>query len=348
MFKIGNKAIKKNGEPFIIAEAGINHNGELEKAFAMIEVAKKCGADAVKFQTFKAEEFIADPKQKYTYKSQGKKITESMLKMFKRYEFSCGEWFAIKKKCDKEKIVFMSTPQNYSDLELLLKIGIPAIKVGSDDFTNTSLLKSYAKTKLPIILSCGMADFKEICSSLTAIGALSGYPTVLLLCTSQYPTPPQDVNILKMVTLRKEFPDLVLGYSDHTEGQVAAILAVSMGAVVFEKHFTLDHSLPGPDHWFSEDPDGLKKWITAINTSYSMLGKFELKPTIAEQKMRKIARRTIVVLNDLIKGDVLSSENIGLRRTEEGMSARQYETILGKKAKHSIHKGMTLHKEDIE
>ena len=146
---INNKTIGKGRPPFIIAEAGINHNGELKKAFAMIRAAKKSGVDAIKFQTFKAEEFVGDPALTYTYLSQGVEVTESMLEMFKRYEFSRDEWFAIKEKCDQEDILFLSTPQNYTDLELLLEVGIPVVKVGSDDFTNLPLLKSYAKTKMP-------------------------------------------------------------------------------------------------------------------------------------------------------------------------------------------------------
>ena len=157
---INNINIGFGYSPFIIAEVGINHNGEIEKALEMIDVAKRAGASAVKFQTFKALEFVADSSQTFTYKSQGREITESMLDMFTRYEFSRDDWFVIKKKCDDTGIIFLSTPQNITDLDLLLEIGIPAIKVGSDDFTNLPLLSSYAKTKLPMILSCGMSDLR--------------------------------------------------------------------------------------------------------------------------------------------------------------------------------------------
>ena len=225
MIEINNQKLKNYGEPFIVAEAGINHNGELVKAFEMIEVAKQSGVDAVKFQTFKAEEFCGDKKQTFTYKSQGKKITESMFEMFKRYEFSRDEWFQIKQKCDDENILFLSTPQNRSDLDLLLELGLPVIKVGSDDFTNLPLLEDYATTKLPMIVSCGMSDLAEVYQALDIIGTFEGYPTILLLCTSQYPTPPEDVNILKLKTLSNAFPDLVLGFSDHTQGSLASSLA---------------------------------------------------------------------------------------------------------------------------
>jgi N,N'-diacetyllegionaminate synthase len=252
--KIGNRELKTGGEPFIVAEVGINHNGELSKALEMIEVAKEAGVDAVKFQTFKASEFVSDAEQMFTYSSQGKQVTESMLAMFSRYELRIEDWAKIKEKCERENILFLSTPQNYSDLELLLKIGIPAIKVGSDDFTNIPLLKQYSTIGLPMIISSGMADLSEVFNALDAVNFSAGSPTILLICTSQYPTPIEDVNLLKLETLRSIFPRLTLGFSDHTQGFLAASLAVALGACFFEKHFTLDTNLPGPDHWFSENP----------------------------------------------------------------------------------------------
>ncbi len=229
----------------------------------MVRTAREAGADAVKFQTFKASEFVGDPNQLYTYRSKGEQVTESMLAMFQRYELPLDAWGKIKSECDRQGMIFLSTPQNRSDLDLLLELNVPAIKVGSDDFTNLPLLKSYAATGLPLIVSCGMADMNEVRSSLGAIGVSSGYPTVLLLCTSQYPTPPGDVNLRKLKTLRDAFPDVTLGYSDHTQGSLAASVATALGATVFEKHFTLSRDLPGPDHWFSEDPIGLRNWISS-------------------------------------------------------------------------------------
>ena len=217
IIKIGNFSIGINLTPFVVCEAGINHNGKLQKALKMIEVAKKAGANAIKFQTYDANQMIVNKSLKYSYKSQGKKITESMLDMFQRCEFSNDEWFKIKQMCDKQKIMFLSTPQNPSDLDLLLKIGIPAIKIGSDDFTNIHLLKNFIRTKLPLILSCGMATLKEIKTTLTAIGSLKNYPTILMLTTSEYPTPIQNANLLKFKTLSKLYPKLLLGYSDHTQ-----------------------------------------------------------------------------------------------------------------------------------
>lgn len=334
--RIGRYFIGKGCGPFIIAEAGINHNGELKKAFAMIKAAKECGADAIKFQTFKAEEFISDHTQIFTYYSQGKKVTEPMFAMFKRCEFSASEWFRIKEKCDKEGILFLSTAQNRTDLDLLLKIGIRAIKVGSDDFTYTSLLKDYAKTGLPIILSCGMADLDEIKISLNAAGAFKGYPVILLYCISQYPAPAQDVNMLKLKTLRESFPGLTVGFSDHTQTDTAAVMAVAFGACVFEKHFTLDKGLPGPDHWFSENPQGLKSWVLAVRRAHTMLGSAEVVPTRSEQGMRIIARRSIVAARDIKKGEILALDNLALKRPGTGLPVSQLQKITGRRARRNI------------
>jgi N,N'-diacetyllegionaminate synthase len=345
---IAGRQIGTQYAPFVIAEAGINHNGERGKAFAMIHAAKTAGADAVKFQTFKAAEFCSDPNQMFTYKSQGKEVTESMLAMFQRYELSRDDWFAIRKECDRAGIVFMSTPQNRSDLDLLLEIGIPAVKIGSDDFTNLPLLKSYAQTKLPIILSCGMADMGEVYRSLETVGALDGYPTVLLLCTSQYPTPPQDVNLRKLITLRAAFPDLTLGFSDHSQGPLASSLATALGAAVFEKHFTLDHDLPGPDHWFSENPQTLAQWVKAIRDAHVMQGSAVVRPTAAEREMRVLARRSIVAARDIKRGDLCSEDNIGLRRPGNGLAPGLLDFVLGGKAMRDIKSGELLKFGDVE
>jgi sialic acid synthase SpsE len=342
MIKIERHVIKKWGPPFIIAEAGINHNGEIEKAYSMIKTARDAGADSIKFQTFRVEEFVGDPNELYTYKSQGKDVTESLFEMFKRCEFSRQEWSLIAERCKDEGITFLSTPQNKTDLDLLLGLGIGAIKVGSDDFTNIPLLKSYAVTGLPMIVSCGMADLAEVYQALETIGSLDGYPTILMLCTSEYPTPPEDVNLLKLKTLSDAFPMITPGFSDHTQGTLASSLAVSFGAAVFEKHFTLDHDLPGPDHWFSEDPDGLRGWINSIRTASSMMGSGVVRPTETEKKIGRLGRRSITAIAEIGKGEKLTANNIGLRRPGNGLPPRYFEEVMGLYAARSIKKGALL------
>ena len=330
--------------PFIIAEAGINHNGSLDLAKQMIDVAKAAGANAVKFQTFKAEEFCGDPNQTFTYQSQGKSVTESMLAMFKRYEFEPEQWVAISKYCRQVGITFFSTPQNRSDLDLLLKIGIPAIKVGSDDFTNLPLLKSYTEAGLPLILSCGMSDISEVHQALEIAGWFEGKPIVLLLCTSQYPTPPEDVNALKLTTLQQAFPSLLVGFSDHTQGVLAATMATALGAQVFEKHFTLDHGLPGPDHWFSEEPEDLKTWILSIRKSFLMLGSGIVRPTSQELLNKKNFQRIIVAANDILEGELFSSNNLTMKRVAggQGLPPKMLDFLIGNRASRKYKRGIAI------
>ena len=337
--KIGNFIIGQKKEPFIIGEAGINHNGEIKKAFEMIELGKKSGLNAIKFQTFSADEFIANVSLTHTYFSQGKKITESQYNMFKQCECSKEELYKVKEKCDKEDILFLSTPENSSDLDLLLQIGIPAIKVGSDELINIPLLKEFAKTKLPIILSTGMCTLDEVAKSLNAIGALDDYPTILLVTTSEYPTPNESVNLLKFQTLAKNFPSIPLGFSDHTQGVLASSLACAMGASVFEKHFTLNHNMPGPDHWFSADPNELIQWVKSIRTSYIMMGSEEVKPTKSEEVLKITARRSIFAISEIKEGDEFSMKNIGLRRPGNGLTPEYFEMVLGKKSTKYFKKG---------
>jgi len=344
---IGTKTISENHIPFVIAEAGINHNGDLATALKMVDAAVLSQVDAIKFQTFKAEQFCGDPEQMFTYTSQGKEITEPMLNMFKRMEFTKKEWFEIKAYCVDKNIMFLSTPQNPSDLELLLEIGIDAIKVGSDDFNNIPLLKAYREANLPMIVSCGMADLSDIHTSLDSLGALDNYPIILCLCTSQYPTPPADINLEKLRTLKAAFPMLVLGFSDHSQGYLASSLAVAYGACLFEKHFTLSHDLPGPDHWFSENPETLTQWKNAIHQAYIMKGSGILRATQQEQKMKVLARRSIIALSDITPGEELTSSNIGLRRPGDGLPPILLEKVLGLSSNKSIKKGSKVNLGDL-
>ncbi len=333
-FVINGREIGGSEPPYCIAEVGINHNGSLDQAKKMMDVAKKAGADAVKFQTFKAEEFCGDPNQMFTYKSNGKEITEPMLDMFKRYELSEKNWREIKDYSDKIGITFFSTPQNKSDLDILQRIRVPAIKIGSDDFTNLPLISEYQTTGLPIILSCGMSNLSEVQQALEAAGWSKNYPVALLLCTSQYPTPPEDVNILKLRTLQNSFPGLLTGFSDHTQGFLAASLAVSLGAKIFEKHFTLDKKFEGPDHWFSADPNELNEWVRNIHDANAMLGKSVIEPTKAELENKKEFQRVIVASSNINRGDIFTKYNMEMRRVSggTGLKSNMYSYLIGRKA----------------
>lgn len=347
-FKIGSKTIGNDKEPFIIAEAGINHNGNIIMAKKMIVAAKKAGVDAVKFQTFHTEAFIQDKSEMYTYKSQGIEVTEPQFEIFKRTEFTEEQWKELKKFCDEQKITFLSTPVSTEDAKLLINMGVEAIKIGSDDFINLPLLHKYAEFDVPIIMSTGMATEEEMRKSLNAVGTNEGHPTCLMLCTSEYPTPPQDVNAAKLLTMAEKFPGIILGLSDHTLGNISAIIATALGARVFEKHFTLDHNLPGPDQWFSADPEELREWTDAIRTAYCMLGNSELKPTKREETMRKVARRSITSIKDISAGEIFSTDNLALLRPGNGMAPEEWINVIGKTSAHSINSGKQIKWEDIK
>ncbi|MDP9018840.1 MAG: N-acetylneuraminate synthase family protein [Candidatus Eremiobacteraeota bacterium] len=342
-FSIAGRPIGECYPPFIIAEVGINHNGDIATALEMIHVAKTAGADAVKFQTFKAAELVGDRQQQFTYRSQGREVTESMREMFERNELPEHAWDYIKERCEKENILFFSTPQNRSDLDLLLAIGVPAIKVGSDDFVNLPLIRSYAQTGLPLILSCGMSNLAEVYTSLETVGGFDGYPVALLLCTSQYPTPPSDVHLRKLTTLRGAFPHLTLGFSDHTESTTAASLAVALGARIFEKHFTLDRESAGPDHWFSETPESLATWVASIRTSYAMLGNETVRPTEVERRQIGEFRRVVVAAKAIAAGEPFNDENLMMRRDPSGsIGPALYDLLLGLTAKRPFTAGEAI------
>ena len=332
--EIDGKMINRKSLPYTIAEAGINHNGNIELAYEMVAIAKNAGADAIKFQTFKADEFCNKESELY--------------ETFKKCEFSEDQWKGIKQLCDLLKITFLSTPQNYSDLELLLKLGIQAIKIGSDDLTNIPLIKRYALTKLPIILSCGMAYESEIEAAINTIRDIDKmYPVIVMHCTSLYPTLPRQVNIRKLGSLNNKYPRILSGYSDHTVGYVAAVMAVAYGAKVLETHFTLDNSLEGPDHKFSKNPNDLKAWITAIHQAYQMLGESSLNPTDKEFQMRNIARRSLTAIKNIAINEVFTTDNIGMMRPGDGLKPLFLGTFLGQIASRNIQAGEQLQREDI-
>jgi N,N'-diacetyllegionaminate synthase len=317
----GSKSMKFCDEvpPYIILEAGINHNGDVNLAFQMIKLAKDLGADAIKFQTFKASEFCGNKEQLFTYRSQGSEVTEPMLDMFTRYEFTREEWFRIANRCQELEITFLSTPQNLTDLQLLNEIGIPAIKVGSDDLTNTPLIRSYAEFNKPIILSSGMSNLKEIFAALEAAGWFLGKDVSVLICTSLYPTYAKDAGVSRVRTLINAFPGLRVGFSDHTIGNTAAILALALGARIFEKHFTLDHNLAGPDHWFSASPDEIEMWIFGLREGWVSLGDAQLQPLPSELLNKAEFQRRVTATLEIQPGEIFSSKNIGLRRVSGGV-----------------------------
>ena len=334
---------------FIIAEVGINHNGDINIAKNMILKAKHCGADCVKFQTFKAEEFISDTEQVYTYKSQGQEITESMLGMFKRYEFTPEEWKEIVLFCKENQIEFCSTAQNHSDLKFLLSIAdLPFIKVGSDDLTNLEMLQEYASHGKKMLISAGMAYASEIEDAVEAIRREGNNNITILHCVSSYPASAAEVNLKKIQSIRSCF-DVDVGYSDHTIGSAAAIGAVCFGATIIEKHFTLDNNMQGPDHWFSANSNELKSFISDIRNIELSIGESKLVPTQKEMEMRKVARRKIIVVENVPCGHVVTIDDITFKRSEKiGLDPKYSQFLLKRTLKKAKNKNDTLVLEDFE
>ncbi len=279
-------------QPLTIAEVGINHNGSVERALEMIGVASSCGVNAVKFQIFRAQD-VCDEEQTYTYKSQGKQITEKRIEIFRRCELPRDAWPSLKEECDKQSVLFLSTPETIADLEFLLELGIPAIKIGSDNLMNYDLLRRCASSGLPTILSTGMAYRSEIVESAWKFydGTAQLSPVILMVCTSEYPCPMEHANLARIPVLRYETENIPLGFSDHTRGSLAAFMAAGLGACVFEKHFTLDPNLPGPDHWWSATPKELANWVSMIHKGRVLLGSGVIEPTNREKAVRDQWRR---------------------------------------------------------
>lgn len=284
---IAGRAVGDDAEPFIVGEASINHNGSLDNAIAMVHAAKEAGCDAIKFATLKASEFC-NPEHMISYRYRGEIVTEPEIEMFRRVELPDSAWKTIKDECDRAGIIFFSTPQNESDLKLLLEVGVPCIKVGSDDLTNLALIESYAVHGLPLILSTGMADPWDIREAAHVAGNV---PLIVCVCTSEYPCHPAHANIGRVTTLRQILPEAVIGFSDHTLGCTAAIVASGLGACYFETHFTLDRSWRGPDHSFAKTPEDLEMWASRIRQARLCLGDGEINPTEQERVHRVLWRR---------------------------------------------------------
>lgn len=344
---VRGRRIGNGCDPFLILEAGINHNGDMAMVRRMIDVAAKSGADALKFQTFKAEEFVSNPTQTYTYKSQGRTVTESMLEMFRRYELSADQWQEVVGWCREAGILFFSTPQNPSDLDFLLRIvDLPLIKVGSDDLTNVALMRYYGSKQLPMIISAGMAYAGEVEDAVQAVRGTGNDRLAILHCVSSYPAQPDELHLNKIGTLARAF-DLPVGFSDHTQGSTAAVASIALGACIVEKHFTLSKDLPGPDHWFSADPEEAKAWVRDIRNCWRSLGGSIIEPTPKELEMRKLARRSVVAARDLEAGAILTAEDLTLKRPGTGLPPKLLEHLVGQKLSRRVARNSLVTFDDV-
>ncbi len=336
-FSINKHPIKNGGRVFIIAEAGVNHNQNLKLALKLIDIAADSGADAVKFQTFKAEQVVTESGEMAGYQKKNTGKTQSQREMLKQYELPEKFYAAIIKRCLEKNILFMSTPHGgKQSVDFLESLNIVAYKIGSGDLTNYILLDKVAKTGKPVILSSGMATLAEVKNAVRFVKSRENHKIAMLHCTTNYPSPPEEVNLLAMQTMMKGL-DVPIGYSDHTEGNQVAIMAATLGMAIYECHFTIDKSLPGPDHIASAQPNELREKIQAIRNVPVILGSPKKAPNLSERKsMLTLVRRSIVVTSDLEKDHTLTLNDLEAKRPGDGVSPAHYEKFLGKKLKRAF------------
>lgn len=317
---------------FIIAEAGVNHNGSLKQAKEMVIKAREAGADAIKFQTFKSEKLVSTFAEKAAYqiKNTGS-ADESQLEMVKKLELSFDDFRELQAFSKEKGIQFLSTPFDLESIEFLNQLDMPFWKLPSGEVTNYPYLVRIAQTHKDIVMSTGMCTLDEIGEALAALRENGAGKIALLHCNTEYPTPMEDVNLKALETLRKEF-DTPIGYSDHTKGIEVPIAAVAMGATIIEKHFTLDRNMEGPDHKASLEPPELKAMVQAIRNIEKAIGTGDKKPTFSEIKNMAIARKSIVAGQPIKKGEVFTEKNITTKRPGTGISAMQWRQVLGQKA----------------
>lgn len=328
---------------FIIAEAGVNHNGNIDLAYKLINIAKKAGVDAVKFQAFKSELIVSANTERANYQKENmahKK--ETQLEMIKKLELKLESFIELKEYCDKIGIMFLSTTSDLPSTNIIDPL-VPVFKVGSADLTNYPFLVNLAKRGKPIILSTGMCNIGEVESVIDIIQAnqkniTSNFPPISLLhCTTNYPCPFNEVNLNAMLTLRDAFK-IPIGYSDHTVGIEVPVAAVALGATIIEKHFTLDKTMKGPDHKASLEPDELKAMVDAIRNIEDSLGDGIKKPNNSEMEIMKVARKSIVAFKEIKAGEYFNEENIAVKRPASGISPMEWEQIIGKTAKKDFQK----------
>ncbi len=315
---------------YIIAEAGVNHNGSFELACRLVDAAKAAGADCIKFQTFRAENLVSRTAQKADYQ---KNTTGegSQADMLRKLELPYEAFLALKRYCDHAGIRFLSTPFDIESIEFLNAVDMPFWKIPSGEVTDYPYLAALAKTGKPIVMSTGMCSMEEIREAIRVLRENGTQDVSLLHCNTEYPTPFEDVNLRAMQTMRETF-HLEVGYSDHTKGIEVPIAAAAMGATVIEKHFTLDRTMEGPDHAASLEPDELAAMVSSIRHIEQALGTGEKKPSPSEKKNMAVARKSIAAKKDIRAGELLTKDNITTKRPGTGVSPMRWPEVLGTEA----------------
>jgi N-acetylneuraminate synthase/N,N'-diacetyllegionaminate synthase len=312
-----------------VAEIGLNHNGDLGLAYRTMDAAIAAGADAVKFQNYVTEDFLADRSLTYEYVSQGRTVIEAQYDMFKRYELSREALRSLKAYCEERGVLFHSTPTSPAGVADLVVLGVPVLKNGSDYLTHLPLIRIMGETGLPTVLSTGMATLAEIDEAVRTFRSTGNDGLVLLHCTSSYPTPMGDVHLRKIPALAAAF-DCLVGFSDHSEGATAAIGAVALGACWIEKHFTLDRNLPGPDHRFSAEPAEFHDLVRAVRGMEQCLGRSAIGPAPSEASGREGFRLSCVAARPLAAGSRIHWEDLSFRRPGIGLPPSHAHLLVGR------------------
>jgi N-acetylneuraminate synthase len=319
---------------FVIAEAGVNHNGDLEIARRLVDASVKAGADAVKFQAFKAERLVIQSAPKAKYQKNGEK-SDSQLKMLKKLELTEEDFKTLNVYSQKKGIIFLASVFDEESTEVLERIGVPAYKMGSGELTNLPLLAYVAEKGKPMIISSGMSTLDEVSEAISTVRGNGCKEIILLHCISNYPAAAHDVNLKVIKTLKEKFR-LPIGFSDHTLSLVIPAVAVSMGAIVIEKHITLDHKMAGPDHRASLEPEEFYSMVKNIREVEEALGDGLKRVTEGEQEIRNVARRSLVAAVDIPAGSTISLEMLDVKRPGTGISPKHARKVAGKKAKELI------------
>jgi N,N'-diacetyllegionaminate synthase len=347
MVTIAGRELGPGSPCFVIAEAGVNHNGDLELARGLVDAAAVAGADAVKFQTFRAEAVAAPSAPKAGYQVETTGAHESQLDMLRRLELAADAHAELKRRAEDRGLVFLSTPFDLESVDLLDSLGVAAFKVGSGELTNLPLLAEIGRRGRPVILSTGGADLAEVEAAVAALGQAGAPDVIVLHCVSAYPAAAEDVNLLAMRTLAERL-GVAVGFSDHTVGDEVALAAVALGACILEKHFTLDRSLPGPDHGASLEPGELEALVRRVRRVEAALGDGVKRPSEGERANADAVRRSLAAARDLRAGTVLEERMLEALRPGTGIAPSRLAEVVGRRLRRDRARGELLDPSDLE
>lgn len=347
MVTIAGRLVGPGAPCFLVAEAGVNHNGDVELARRLVDAAAAAGADAIKFQTFRAEGVASADAPKAGYQLETTDGGESQLEMLRRLELGRDAFAELKERAEQRGLAFLSTPFDAASVDLLDGLGVAAFKVASPDLTNLPLLEEVARRGRPVILSTGLADLNEVVAAVDAARAAGAGELVVLHCVSDYPAPSEDANLRAMATMAERL-GVPVGYSDHTEGSEVALAAVALGACMIEKHLTLDRSLPGPDHRASLEPDELAALFGASRRVEAALGDGVKEPTVAERLNAGAVRRSLAAAGDLPAGVELTREMLTALRPGNGIPPGRIDEVVGRRLRRGLARGELLDEGDLE